>query len=279
LLDSDQASAEQLPEVQYEDMGPGEKAYAYLVAQHEAEEKRDWVAVAMNVFVAALCVGLVVLLIVGVLRVPFVNHGEPTKKIPAEGTVISADDGSTVSNPEERKPDQPVSLASGSTLRVCNLTYQAIKNCQFKKLVHPLVVERGDLLWIGQSLRAQGAIPMPYLTLKATRRSIEEQFAALKMSVDWPGHHGWFRQSFFEMAYGENGPVSLAYVPGSTELRGPSVTEHIANLPDGIMEGGISLASLGPPVTCGGCAARYRRYVFFKVKVETPKKQTHINNY
>jgi hypothetical protein len=223
--------------------------------------------------------GILLLVLIGlaILIFGWPNWGEgpnPTKEVPPVGTVVSAQDGSIAALAKQPEDHQLISIESENAFRVCDLTkVESEDKCVFRSVTGPIRVQSGDVLWLGRSLREEGEVPLPSVALAVRRHWESNHSAAAEIVVEWPKagvHQGKERDAnkiVFEMP-GEYGYVNLVYVPGSTELRGPSWQDFIAHLPDGIMEEGIALANLGPPVSCFQCFDKYKRYVFFKAKLE-----------
>jgi hypothetical protein len=273
--DSTQAS-EQIPIVYvrpHPDEVEREKAKERARTEREQSEAFSFMLWCFSILGLLVLIGLVV-------AAYWIFHGfesssGPSSSIPQPGTVISAQDGSVVTNPNRSATRQLIEIPDRGTLRACNLT-EAISeaNCVFSEPNgETITAHKGDLLWIGRSLSETGEAPVPYMELLGRRRWANNHSAEMEVLVDWEAPHNEGRERVtnkltFEMPGGPYGYVNLVYVPGSTELRGPSWHNFIAHLPDGIMEGGVALANLGPPVSCFECFAQYKRYVFFKVRLE-----------
>ena len=197
---------------------------------------------------------------------------DPKRKVPPVGTVVDAADGSIVANPFRGKNHHSGYLAEGENFQVCNLSLP--KPCRFMPSMPGIVVvEKGDLLWIAFEINEQGEAPLPYATFEVDRAWENQSTASAEMVINWkgvegPGGQPPVREKLRFSIRGHARYLNLVYVPGSTELRGPSVHDFIAHLPDGIMESGIALADIGAPVSCFKCFPQYKRFVVFKARFE-----------
>lgn len=235
--------------------------------------RRAWLPIS---WIAVVLLTVLVLdLSVGTSGTSVSDTVDPTERPPPPDTLVSAEDGSAVGEPDQVYIGQSAIEPVTGALRACDVTTVGGKgNCDFLPPNGPLPVGNGDTLWIGRSLSEKGRVRVPYVTLRVLGDEKNGRSVVAEVVVEVPGTRAQdyrskqvWRTTRFQLPR-KYDYLKLVYVPGSTELRGPLWPDFIAHLPDGIMGGGVSLANVGPPLSCYGCASEYKRYVFFEARVE-----------
>ncbi len=200
--------------------------------------------------------------------------GSRSMTVPPPGSVIDATTGQVVKHVSSRTTPQFVQVSGGNIFHACDRTIHP--NCgTIGKEGVPLRVHLGDIVEFSISLFNPNNIPVPYLHMYAyTYGSGAGPGDWIAMSIKWPiqvqfGHHMRSPPPInpVEVIYPHTAPFpALTYIPWSTVLLR---THHrlLAHLPDGIMEGGIALTNVGPPVSCSYCEQEYQRFVNFKMRV------------
>lgn len=197
-------------------------------------------------------------------------------EVPPVGTVVDAANGEVVDNPDRHASQQLIWLQEGNEFRACDLGLTPKNRCLFTQEAVNIATKPNHLLWLGLRLRSDGEVPIPLASIVVTHHPQSTSSDELEAIIEWRSTKGGkfaqtpshIREKMKVVLPGFEGNTQLLYIPGSTELRGPSWHDFIAHLPDGIMEDGISLADIGPPITCFECGDKYKRYVFFEVKVK-----------
>lgn len=237
----------------------------------------DLRGVGRTIFIAVLAAGAGVATILWSLPAG-VTALDPSKEVPPTETVLNARDGSVIQRPNKTPSQQLGFISDYQIFRACNLS-TVEGRCQFPPPPEATAVNPGNVLLLGLSVRESGEAPLPFVTFVARRRWASNHSAQVEMVVDWPGESRKLvpqpvKEKLTFVLPGTYGYLNLVYLPGSTELRGPDWGHFVAHLPDGIMEGGIALANLGPPVSCFKCFDGYKRYIFFKVRVRVYDKRS-----
>jgi hypothetical protein len=278
-LDNEQPSPDEEPTGKIDSAAPapshgGAEEEAQAKPRHSRRRAAGLIAVTV-LAVVLISWALVVLFMRGIA---FFSH-EPSTHLsktstPPPGTVIDAATGGVAHHIDRHTNRQDAYLSGGESFRACDLTTET--KCAYNAQKPPAVSD-GDVVEIGIMLYNPGESPVPYATLFVIRSSMvsstlpRQSSIQLNLTINWPEATGLKLSPIREelnlpAASPRDGYISLAYIPGSTVLTNRK-HHFIARLPDGIMEGGLALASLGSPASCFDCGTEYIRFVFFKARV------------
>jgi hypothetical protein len=228
---------------------------------HVASSQRG--ALALVGFIVVVSLGLGLAAILG-----FISSAGDSSSIPAHGSVINAITGEVEAHPITRRPAGEVDLVGGGALfRACNLTRDP--KCHIRD--GTFYAQVGDVMKFVLILDNEAEEPLPYARIGAGFGDIglRANEVEVNANINWPGSNvlNTTRGAFVVITTNTQ-PVTVKYVPDSTELLFIS-TDRLSYLPNGIATtSGIALTDIGHPKTCFfNCTARYLRYLEFKMIV------------
>jgi hypothetical protein len=163
----------------------------------------------------------------------------------------------------------PQQISGGHILRACNLS--AGSPCTFPSSQETLEARPGDIIDFEMRLHDPAAryVPFARVFVDWGPADTDRSRVVVGASVEWsepPGlNHA--QATPVTIILPKDGPASeLIYIPGSTQLFGRA-GPRLALLPDGISDGGITIARVGPPEHCFDCDLEYLRFIEFRARL------------